>query len=191
MRYLAAHLLGTTGARRSPSGGPSSTGDKSPAELVDDAEAIGELEPEARSRNRGRARSCTHSAFPVQEHKLERRRGLRSATGRKAGEILELDGQRLRLVRGPILEDVPLPRALIPGGPFDTKPQRELVRLARAMDRYPALESILRRERPRAGREVLQTVDLDEMKRLVLDLERSHLVVRGRPAPGRRGRARG
>ena len=54
--------------------------------------------------------------------------------------------------------------------------------------RYPALESILRREpfdRP------VQTSDLDEMKELVLSLDDRHLVIQGRPARARRGRPDG
>ncbi len=101
--------------------------------------------------------------YPVQEHKLEAGDDVFDpATGKKAGKILELDDAvgRLTLVRGPSLEEVPLPRALIPGGPFDTKPQREaLARLARSLldgtRRYSALEGILARERPRAGRDVV------------------------------------
>ena len=48
--------------------------------------------------------------------------------------------------------------------------------------RYPALESILRREpfdRP------VQTSDLDEMKELVLSLDGRHLVIQGPPGSGK------
>ena len=48
--------------------------------------------------------------------------------------------------------------------------------------RYPALESILRREpfdRP------IQTTDLDEMKALVLSLDGRHLVIQGPPGSGK------
>jgi predicted RecB family nuclease len=166
---------------------------RSPAELVDDSEAIGELEPDG-SAPVERARSLVHAfTFPVQEHKLESGDDVFDpATGEKAGSILELDNavERLTLVRGPSLEDVALPRALIPGGPFDTRPQREaLARLARSLldgtRRYPALEGILAGERPRTGREVVQTTDLEEMKQLVLDLGESHLVVQGPPGSGK------
>ena len=53
-----------------------------------------------------------------------------------AGEILELDreARRLTLKRGPSLEDVPLPEALIPGSPYRTKDQEDaLVRLGRSL----------------------------------------------------------
>jgi predicted RecB family nuclease len=164
---------------------------KSPAELVDDSEAIGELEPDG-SEPVKRHRSLVHGfTFPVQEHKLEPGDDVVDpATGKGAGTILELEDVTLTLVRGPKLAEVPLPGALIPRGAFDTKPQREaLARLARSLlegtRRYPALEGILTREPPRAGREVVQTTYLDEMKRLVRDLDESHLVVQGPPGSGK------
>jgi predicted RecB family nuclease len=166
---------------------------RSPAELVDDSEAIGELEPDG-SEPVKRARSLVHGfTYPVQEHKLDPGDEVFDpATGVKAGWILELDDadSRLALVRGPMLEEVPLPRALIPGGPFDTKPQREaLARLATSLlegsHRHPVLEGILARERPRAGCDVVQTTDLEEMKQLVADLDASHLVVQGPPGSGK------
>jgi predicted RecB family nuclease len=166
---------------------------RSPADLVHDSEAIGELEPDG-SEPVKRARSLVHAfTFPAQEHKLEPGDDVFDpATGKGAGEILELDDAvgRVTLVRGPSLEEVPLPRALIPGGPYDTRTQRgALARLARSLlegtHRYRALEGILARERPRAGREVLQTTDLEEMKRLVSDLDESHVVVQGPPGSGK------
>ena len=82
---------------------------------------------------------------------------------------------------------MPLPEALIPGSPYWTKDQEDaLVRLGRSLlageHRYPALESILRREpfeRP------IQTSDLDEMKELVLSLDGRHLVIQGPPGSGK------
>jgi len=188
VRYLAAHLLEYHRREAKPVWWAffDRLG-KTPAELVDDAEAIGELEPVG-SEPEQRARSLVHAfTFPVQEHKLGPGDDVFDpATGKGAGEILSADDESLLLVRGPSLEDVSLPRALIPGGPYDTKPQRAaLVRLARSLESYSALEGILRRERPRAGRELLQTTELEEMKRLVLDLDRSHLVVQGPPGSGK------
>jgi predicted RecB family nuclease len=188
VRYLAAHLLEYHRREAKPVWWAffDRLG-KTPAELVDDSEAIGELEPVGAEPER-RARSLVHAfTFPVQEHKLEAGDDVFDpATGKGAGEILSVDDGSLRLVRGPSLEEVPLPRALIPGGAFDTKPQRAaLVRLARSLGSYPALEEILGRDRPRAGRELLQTTELEEMKRLVLDLDRSHLVVQGPPGSGK------
>jgi predicted RecB family nuclease len=188
VRYLAAHLLEYHRREAKPVWWAffDRLG-KSPGELIDDSEAIGELEPEG-SDPEPRARSLVHAfTFPVQEHKLDPGDDVFDpATGKGAGEIVSVDAESLRLARGPSLEEVPLPRALIPGGAFDTKPQREaLVRLARSIGSYPALEGILRLDRPRAGREVLQTTEIEEMKRLVLDLDRSHLVVQGPPGSGK------
>ena len=187
-RYLAAHLLEYHRREAKPVWWAffDRLG-KSPSELVDDSEAIGELQPED-SEPEKRAQSLVHALrFPVQEHKLDPGDDVFDpATAKKGGKILEVGDERLLLVRGPSLAEVPLPRALIPGGPFDTKPQREaLVRLARSMNDYPALLGILRRERPRAGREIVQTTDLEEMKRLVNDLDHSHLVVQGPPGSGK------
>jgi uncharacterized protein len=166
---------------------------QSPAELVHDSESIGELEPDG-SEPVKRARSLVRAlTYPVQEHKLEPGDDVFDpATGKGAGEILELDDAvgRLTLVRGPSLEEVRLPRAIIPGGPYDTRSQREaLARLARSLlegtRRYAALEGILARERPQVGREVVQTTDLEQMKLLVSDLDESHLVVQGPPGSGK------
>ncbi len=111
------------------------------------------------------------------------------ATREGAGEILELDREARRLVlkRGPKLTDVPLPEALIPGNPYLTPEQEAaLERLGRSLlagdRRYPALESILRREpfdRP------VQTTELDEMRELVLGLDGRHLVIQGPPGSGK------
>ena len=91
------------------------------------------------------------------------------------------------LKRGPKLDDVPLPRALIPGGPFITKAQESaLARFGESLlardGRYPALESILRRAP--FDRDV-QTSDLEEMKALVRSLDGRHLVIQGPPGSGK------
>ena len=128
--------------------------------------------------------------FPAQEHKLgQGQTVIDPATRDGAGEILELDREARRLVlkRGPKLEDVPLPEALIPGDPYRTPEQEAaLMRLGRSLlagdRRYPAVESVLRREpfdRP------VQTSDLEEMKELVLGLDGRHLVIQGPPGSGK------
>ena len=91
------------------------------------------------------------------------------------------------LKRGPSLEDVPLPESLIPAGPYWTRDQEDaLARFGRSLlardRRYPALESVLRREpfdRP------VQTTDLEEMKELVRSLDGRHLVIQGPPGSGK------
>ncbi len=82
---------------------------------------------------------------------------------------------------------MPLPEALIPGRPYDTKDQEDaLERIGRSLlagtRRYPAIESILRRtpfDRP------VQTTDLDEMAELLLSLDDRHLVIQGPPGSGK------
>src|SRR5262249_2087811 len=130
--------------------------------------------------------------YPAQEHKLGAGQDtFDPETGSSPGEILELDRDERRLVlkRGPKFEGEPLPRALIPGGPYFTGDQEDaLMRLGRSLlagdHRYPALESILHRE---PFRTPVQTTDLEEMKALVLGLDHRHLVIRGPPGSARTG----
>jgi len=163
--------------------------ERTPAELVEDAESIGRLGPTGESWPE--KRSVAHVlTFPAQEHKLgQGQEPTDPATRDGAGAILELDREARRLVlkRGPKLQDVPLPEALIPGDPFRT-PEQEgaLMRLGRSLlagdGRFPALESVLRREpfdRP------VQTTDLDELKQLVRSLDGRHLVIQGPPGSGK------
>jgi predicted RecB family nuclease len=161
----------------------------SPAELVEDAEAIGALElvsgPEPVQRSQ-----CWTFTFPAQEHKI--RQGddvIDPATGFDTGKVTELDREERRLVlkRGPRFEEVPLPKALAPGGPFFTKAQEDaLTRFGRSLladeGRYPALESVLRRT-PHPG--PVQTNDLVELERLLLSLDGGHLFVQGPPGSGK------
>jgi predicted RecB family nuclease len=160
-----------------------------PEQLVEDADSIGGLVVSGGPApvKRSQAWTLTYSA---QEHKLGQGQDtFDPQTRRSPGEILELDRDERRLVlkRGPSLKEVPLPRALIPGRPYDTDDQEDaLIRLGRSLlagdHRYPALESVLRRE-PFARS--IQTTDLEEMKALVLSLDRRHLVIQGPPGSGK------
>ena len=112
------------------------------------------------------------------------------------GELVEIDDTngRLRLLRGPRLGPIPLPEAVVSGGPLEDRTQREAVlRVAesiRADDgRYPALLAILGRARPSirglaAGGRV-QSTDLSEMKALALGLDASYLFLQGPPGTGK------
>ncbi|MFZ1061209.1 MAG: ATP-binding protein, partial [Candidatus Rokuibacteriota bacterium] len=134
--------------------------------------------------------------FPPQDHKLGPGSADDPAAGKSAGEILEIDDATgaLRLLRGPKFAALPLPRALIAGGPYDDRQQREaLLRVAESIRgddvRYPALHAILAREHPRvqglpAGAR-LQTTDLTEMKALALGFDGSYLFVQGPPGTGK------
>jgi len=162
--------------------------EQTPEELVEDAEAIGLVEPTGETELV--KKSLVHVlVYPPQEHKLGVGHKPFDEEGRKAGEIVEVDreARRLGLKRGPILEDVPLPHALLPGRPYDTDPQEDaLMRIGRSLltgeRRYPAVESVLRREP--FDRDV-QTDDFDEMAELLLSLDGRHLVIQGPPGSGK------
>ncbi|HSP72918.1 MAG TPA: TM0106 family RecB-like putative nuclease, partial [Gaiellaceae bacterium] len=154
-------------------------------ELVEDAEAIGGLELV------GEVAERTYDfRFPLQQHKLDPGDGvIDPVTGQGTGTIVELDdvAGTLRLHRGPKVDERPLPRALIPGGPYDTSCQRAaLLRFGRALGtgRYAALESVLRREPPLGGARV-QVSTLEEAKELVERVEGRHLFVQGPPGSGK------
>jgi uncharacterized protein len=168
-----------------------------PEELVDDHAAIGLLQADRRRPPVTAGKSLVHTLrFPPQDHKLAPGPVEDPATGRSAGKILDIDDAvgTLRLKRGPSLADTPLPRALIPGGPYDDRQQRDAVqRVASAVlagsGRYPALRAILGRERPTVRGlppgAPIQTMDLDRMKRLAQDLDASHLFIQGPPGSGK------
>jgi predicted RecB family nuclease len=169
----------------------------SPTELVDDSEAIGDLSP-ADVPAESLKRSLVHTlTFSPQQHKLEPGEVVDPETER-AEEIIEIDDERgfVRLRRGPSRKDDPLPRALIPGGPWDTRYQRSALRrvgqtIVAGHAWYRALQDLLARERPRVrGLEPgmpLQagSADLEEAKRLVSRLDASHLFIQGPPGSGK------
>jgi uncharacterized protein len=144
-----------------------------PEELVEDAEAIGCLEADENAPAIPQKRSLIHTLkFPPQDHKLGSGSVYDPATSKSAGEILELDETTgtLKLRRGPKLAGTVLPAALIPGGPYDDTQQRmALFRFAESIlngeARYPALEAVLKRERPRirglAATEPIHTIDIE------------------------------
>jgi uncharacterized protein len=156
-------------------------------QLIEDAEAIGGLEHvEDLGERRHRFR------FPVQQHKLDLGDTvIDPATGKTAGDIEQLDDLHgtlaLRLTKK--AEELPPPRALIPGGPYDTTTQQEaLLRLARSLDagdeRYRALEGVLRLEMPLSGERV-QVASLEEARELVERVEGRHLFMQGPPGSGK------
>jgi predicted RecB family nuclease len=159
------------------------------AELVEDPESIGMLELVSGPEPVAKSQAWTFT-FPPQELKIRRGQDVVDpATRFNAGAITLLDREARTLVlkRGPKLEEVPLPKALIPGSPYLTKSQEDaLSRLGRSLlardGRYPALESVLRRT-PHPG--PIQTNDLDEMERLLLLLDGGHLFFQGPPGSGK------
>ncbi len=164
-------------------------------ELVEDGEAIGRLEPEGAPR---RAKNSLEHGFrfPAQQHKLAPGDApFDPATGKSAGTIVELDEAAgvLVLRRGPSHASVPLPTALIPPGPYDTRAQRgALARLGDAMlagnGRYRALEDILALARPRLTGGFsgpIQATDLREQRERAAALDDSYLFIQGPPGTGK------
>jgi hypothetical protein len=155
-----------------------------------DTEAIAGLEPTDDPPEPVK-RSLVHTlCFPPQQHKLSVGEVVDPATEADE-EIVSIDDEHglLRLKRGPSRADDPLPRALIPGGPWITTAQREaLARLARELleptGRYEAVRGILRRDLPLGG-EPVHTNDLEELKRLVSRLRETHLFIQGPPGSGK------
>lgn len=177
-----------------------------PEELLDDAESIGGLEHEPGAPPRQDKRSLVHALqFPAQEFKL--RAGddvLDAGNGQSAGKLVEVsvDGREghLLLKRGPSLAGVPLPGALIPGGPYNTAVQRAALRrlatsaVATGMTGegpYRALRDLLRGAAPRvaglAEGSRLQGahLDLETAWPIVVDLAESALFVQGPPGAGK------
>ncbi|MGH3050664.1 MAG: TM0106 family RecB-like putative nuclease, partial [Gaiellaceae bacterium] len=157
-------------------------------ELVEDAEAIGALE---HVEELGERRHRFH--FPVQQHKLDPGDAvIDPVTGKGAGYIEELDDVRGTLVlcrTKKAEEEHPPPRALVPGGPYDTTCQQEaLLRFGRSLlagdRRYPHLEGVLRREPPLGGDRV-NVETLEEAKQLVERVSGAHLFVQGPPGSGK------
>ena len=154
-----------------------------PDELLEDRDSISGLTQVGERERVDRSWAYTLT-FPAQEHKIGQGQQTFDPRTRKGpGQILEVDREERRLVlkRGRSFDEVELPEAIIPGRPYDSDDQEDaLARLGRSLlagdGRYPALESVLRREpfdRP------VQTGELEEMKELVRSLDGHHLVIQG------------
>ena len=171
---------------------------KSPEELLEDSEAIAYLEADPGAPPQPRKKSLVYTLrFPIQDHKLRPGHMVDDpATGRSAGTIVAIDdaGGTLQLLRGPSFRSTPLPGEIVAGKPIEDRTQRAAVlRVAEAIragdGRYPALQAILARERPRirglAAGERIQTTNPDEMKTLALGLDGSYLFLQGPPGTGK------
>jgi predicted RecB family nuclease len=148
------------------------------------------------------ARSALYTLrFPPQEHKIAPGEYVDPATGRGVG-VARVDDSAgiVEIRRATARADEPLPRALIPGTPYDTRVQRAALRrvardvLARGLEAgsgYAALRAILRRLLPRSGPcppgAALQAgaFDLNEAKALAAGLDDSYLFIQGPPGSGK------
>jgi uncharacterized protein len=167
--------------------------------LVDDADCIGELEPSGDPVSEKKSLAYP-MRFPVQETKMgEGDQPCDPATTKDAGKILSIEPEhgRLLLKRGPSLQDVALPRGLIPNGPYRTNEQRgALRRLATAIlsgesGRFSACDDLLHRRRPRvggveAGAPLYEgPPNVEQLRDLVARLDSSYLVIQGPPGAGK------
>jgi len=148
------------------------------------------------------ARSLIHTLrFPPQDHKIGPGDYIDPAT-RKVVTVERVDDGEgiVEIKRGTARRSEPLPRALIPRGPYDTDEQQAaLRRLARDMlnrgltadGRYRALRRMILRDLPRTTArmrgDVLQAggFDLEEAKEIAGGLDGSHLFVQGPPGSGK------
>ena len=165
-------------------------------ELLEDAESIAGLEPTGDvvpDKN-----SLVHTLrFPAQQYKLGADdTPVDPATKKSAGAIVAMDeaAGTLKLRRGPKSRDVPLPRALIPAGPYRTDAQQAaLARLASSVldddGRYRAARDILARTAPRIAGYMpgfdIQTTDLAAQRALTAGLDSSYLFIQGPPGTGK------
>jgi len=166
---------------------------RTPAELTEfDNEAIGGIERDGDPVRAAKSLAYPFT-FPAQQHKLSPGDEVFDPeTLEFAGQIESIDDEhgKLWLKRGPSLEGVPMPHSLIPGGAWNTDVQQAALRrfghsILNGDGRYPALESILRRDLPSAGVTPLPQDDLAAAKVIVESLARSCLVVQGPPGSGK------
>jgi predicted RecB family nuclease len=166
---------------------------RTPEELTElDNEAIGSIEPDGDPVRAAKSLAYPFT-FPAQQHKLSAGDEVFDPESLEfAGFIESIDDEhgKLWLKRGPSLEEVPMPKSLIPGGAWNTDVQQAaLRRVGRSIlsgdKRYPALESILKRDPPRAGVTPLPQDDLDAARDIVESLDASYLVVQGPPGSGK------
>ena len=175
--------------------------ESSTEELLDNAEAIADLRPVAEILPRQEANSLVHVlSFPDQEHKLAAKLDvIDQRTGQSAGTIWSLDtaASQLALKRGPTLRQTPLPSAIIAGKPIPTDVQGQAVErivgdvAQRGLEhtQYALAASLLARNGPRlatlAPGSAIQTLRLEEQRRLVENLDASYLFVQGPPGSGK------
>jgi predicted RecB family nuclease len=170
-------------------------------ELLDDAECLANLQPHSSLRSWQDKRSVVHPfTFPAQDFKLRvGDKPLRSGTLEPAGEIVSLDEDErvIELKLGPSRSTIEPGTALIPEGPIGDKPLRAAVyrfaeNVAAGSDRYPAITSILRRDRPRLhSRTPGQAIVADGVDPTAgaIDalrvLDDSYLLIQGPPGAGK------
>lgn len=153
-------------------------------ELIHDSEPIGGLElVESVPAEKVKKSVVFTYRFPPQEHKLDAGDSVHDRVNR-AGEIISIDdaGGIVRLRRGPTLQSLPHPDALIAKPSIDYADLRAaLRRFAENVTAYPAAHDILLSSSPRlTGGE-----DLGDMLAGARRLDASYLFVQGPPGSGK------
>lgn len=172
-------------------------------EFIDDPESIGGLGPDETTPPRQEKRSLVHRLrFPPQETKLGGGTVFDPVTEVRAGTLAEVRPAEgwLELKRGPKMAGVPLPVALVPGGPVGTKPQRAALRVlaseiaesaTEAGDRFSAARDMLAAAPPRLRGvdpgEPLAAPDADitAISAATRALDSSYLFIQGPPGAGK------
>ena len=170
-------------------------------ELIDDAECIGGLRPDAAHPPYPEKRSTVHTfRFPPQDFKLRLGdRPKRAATLKDAGEVVLLDEEagRVSLKIGNKVEPYDAAFSLIPPGPLDADVLTDAVyRYAQALidgtGEYAAVSSILKREHPRVRGldtgEPIVAPGADVVPAAVAAIARmdaTHMLVQGPPGTGK------
>ena len=169
--------------------------------LLDDAESLANLQPHPTRNAWAEKKSIVHPfTFPPQDFKMKvGDKPLRSGTLEPAGEIISLDEDSctIELKLGPSRSVIAHGTSLIPEGPVGDKILRAAVhRYAQSVedgaDRYAAVTSILRRDRPllsgRQSGEALISEEIDATEGTIealMLLDESYLLVQGPPGAGK------
>ncbi|MHB1865445.1 MAG: TM0106 family RecB-like putative nuclease [Candidatus Saccharimonadales bacterium] len=172
-------------------------------ELVEDAEAIGQITLEAHQEPLADKKSYIYTLrFPEQEHKLLPGAEAIDAASERSVNVVEIDDTNgiVRVRRAQSRDGEALPTGLIPCGPYNTVEQRAALRrladtiLTSGIDRpgpLRVLRDVLLRMPPRitgvAGGAALQdgSPDIEQLARLAERLDDSYLFIQGPPGSGK------
>jgi predicted RecB family nuclease len=175
----------------------------SPEELVEDAEAIGQLTADPAAQPIAEKRSFIYTLrFPEQEHKLTPGSDIRDPATKRGVDVVAIGDAEgiVRIRRGQNRAEEPLPASLIPGGPYNTTEQRAALRRLAAVvitagvngpGELRALRDILCRRPPRvagpAPGSPLNTgsPQIDQLKEIAEHLDESCLFIQGPPGSGK------
>lgn len=168
--------------------------DYEPQEFVDDSECIGGLEF-VREVGPDKQSLVYEFRFEAQDHKFSAgAQPVDPATGSGAGTIVDIGDDWLTLKRAARRAADPFPRALMPGGPYDTAAQRAAIFAVAewvadhgldAPGPYQAVRDLLLRNPPRGVAFAADEPSLDAARRTVLELGGGCLAVQGPPGAGK------